>query len=195
METALQSAVDLGSHREEQGVVPGEFAQLGDALRRGSEHFVGGMRAAVACLDGEERPLNVPAGDRPAKRRVGVTELFGLGQAAGHRLPVIGDEGEKNLPAARLAKLLDGVEQVGFGEVVLLKVDPSEAVDLKIEQRRADPLGLGGRLVDGGPKPACGRGCSKRGFGGGSLHVANSQPFLKCTHFLQCFNEGQEYPG
>ena len=100
---ALQCAVDLGGHCEEQGIVTGECTKFSDSFLCGLEHLVCGMRAAVAGLGGEERSLNVPACDRPAKLGVGITELLRPGQASGHRLPVIGDEGEKNFLAARMA--------------------------------------------------------------------------------------------
>ena len=49
-----------------------------------------------------------------------------------------------------MAKLFDCMKQVGFGEVIPLKVNSGVAVDLKIEQRRADPVGLAGRFFGGG---------------------------------------------
>ena len=57
-------------------------------------------------------------------------------------MEVVGDEGEKETTATRLAKRICCMEQLLSRQVVLLKIDTGKAVDLQVHERWPDPLVL-----------------------------------------------------
>lgn len=70
-------------------------------------------------------------------------EFFKGGETASEGVAFVGDERREDAGGVMVAQRRDGVVELRYGEVVALKIDAAEAVDLKIEE-------TDGRMREGG---------------------------------------------
>ena len=129
----------FGVEREQNEIVAGKLSQLVNVIGHGIHHKRPIMSAAKTGFIRQKWAFDVPACNSGLEQgRLGAQFAIVL-QAVEHLLPFVGNQREEKSCASGLQQPARGAQQVVQGDVVLLKIDSGEAVDLQIHQRRSDP--------------------------------------------------------